>query len=395
MNTISSSSEPSVTTYLNRSTGFWHVNVYWPAVGNFPERRKRPSLRVREIDEVPRALQLFHERELPGMVATYERDLAMHTGKKLEDLTGGPHLRQVFDFYVDTYLPAKHAAERSITGIGQALHDFLRFAASHHVGRVSQLRPALVDEWARSMREGNLSAKTVSTRLGFLRAAFNAAIDRGIIGESPIKKWLIPKPPEPEIWPLTEDQLGEVVDIMYRLAPEIGNISAWIAMTGQRPSDARGLRWRQVDLKRCVVTRTQVKTQRLASFEISTAAAAVLKREQARKMGGDIVFTNREGRPFTANGLYNQFVRAIAATKFERRVNLKDLRHTFCSLAVNEWNIPLPQVQVLAGHSEIEMTMRYVHPTSSKAKLDAAQARYTENPGSPCHSSKKASKKRP
>lgn len=37
------------------------------------------------------------------------------------------------------------------------------------------------------------------------------------------------------------------------------------------------------------------------------------------------------------------------------------LRHTFVSWCVNDLSIPLPIVQKLAGHRNIETTMGYVH----------------------------------
>jgi integrase len=283
-----------------------------------------------------------------------------------------PTIREVISHYCDTFLPAKNRADGTITRANQVLYDFLRFCAGRNVGRVSQLTPALIAEWNAALRKSGLSAKSVDHYIGFLRTAINVAIDAELIDRPPIRKWITPDAPDPEIWPLTEAEWKRLVGFLCKL-PRIGNIGAWIALTGQRPSDARGLKRRNIDLANGVVYRTQVKTKQLAHFEISPAAVEVLKAETSLHPDSENVFLDENGHPFTPNQLYNAFIRAVAASKlFKRRVNLKDLRHTFCSLAANEWGMPIPWVQQAAGHRDINTTMKYIKPSSAKAKLAAA-----------------------
>ena len=343
-------------------------------------QRKRIRL-GRNLKDPSTHFKNFIDRRLPSIIAEYT-DLPA-------DPEGDPPLRKIIDHYVDVHLIARRAADSTITLANQVLYEFQRFASSRHIGRASQLTPGLIDQWLASLN--GLAAKTLKTRTIMLRACINAAVHAGLLDQSPIKRWIMPKCQDPEIWPLTESQLQELLRLIHTRRPEIAPIISWIALTGQRPSDAVSLRWRQIDLPNRVVSRPQVKVKKLATFEISAAAALLLEQQRpksaeanppakppdsstshsALRTSHDLVFLDPNSNPFTTDRLYNAFVRALPG--FQRPVNLKDLRHTFCSLAANEWAIPLPQVQVLAGHSDIRMTMRYVRPSSSRIALDKAQ----------------------
>lgn len=361
--------EPIVSLYRNRSKSRWGISTYWPGT----KERTRRLINAQSEAEARAALTQYKEEVVPALIIDHAAE-AQTGGKD----PAGPRIRDIVDYYVDKVLPAKNAANGTVTLASRILYEFQRFCAGRNIGRVSQLTPATVDAWAAESRvQDGHAPKTTRNRLMMLRACLNAAVDRELISQSPIRKWLLPKCEEPEIWPLTEDQLARVFEIVQQRVPHIANCIQWIGLTGQRPSDATALKWRQVNLKTGIVERIQQKTGRLTTFEISGAVIAILERERARGIGGEIVFTGTEGYPLTNNILYNGLTRALAAEGFERRCNVKDLRHTFCSLAVNVWGIPLPDVQRQAGHSDIRMTMHYVHPGNCKPKLDKAQARFT------------------
>jgi integrase len=53
-------------------------------------------------------------------------------------------------------------------------------------------------------------------------------------------------------------------------------------------------------------------------------------------------------------------------------VRLHDLRHSFCSWAVNVW--PITKVQEFAGHADIKTTRRYVHHQTKAEDAEAGGA---------------------
>lgn len=283
----------------------------------------------------------------------------------------GPTIREVVDHYLLSYLPAKNSAKASIVRATGILYDFERFCAARKIGRTGQLTPATVDAWA-AMIMTTRSPKTCHNSLSALRAAINAAVDRDMIPASPIRKWLMPSVPEVHVEPLTPEQLRAVLSIIRAKAPTIAPLITWMAYTGQRPSDAVTLAWADVDVSRRIVVRRQEKTKRLATFEISPQAVRVLESVATREKSRDgTVFLSSYGLPFSKNTVYNEFTRCLRRNKFERPVNLKDLRHTFGSIMANEMRCPLPILQRLMGHKQVDTTMRYIRPGNGSEYVEA------------------------
>jgi integrase len=54
----------------------------------------------------------------------------------------------------------------------------------------------------------------------------------------------------------------------------------------------------------------------------------------------------------------------------QKPIVFHDLRHSYCSWAVDVW--PIPDVQVFAGHRDISATMKYVHRTAKAAHAAVA-----------------------
>ena len=53
-------------------------------------------------------------------------------------------------------------------------------------------------------------------------------------------------------------------------------------------------------------------------------------------------------------------------------MRLHDLRHSWCTWAVNVW--PVTKVQLYAGHRDIQTTMRYVHHQTNAEDADLGGA---------------------
>lgn len=318
------------------------------------------------------------ERVYAAMIRDIEQEVRDGRSRQIPERQANPKIADLCDYYVKTHLPNKNAKPRSIQRAQQVLREFELFLAGHRIGRVQQLTRTALDAHVAELRERKppQSAKSIQGRLILIRAMLNAALQAELIPESPIKRWLMPTAPEPEIDPLTPDQLRRVLELIRERAPHIEPVARWIALTGNRPSDALDLRWRQVDFTAGLVARTQVKTRRLATYEVSPEAIAILRTEDQRfaHTASDVVFRDRHGQPMTVNKLYHDFTRALAAKPaFERPVNLKDLRHTFAYRLVNELGCPLPTVQQLMGHRNIETTLKYVRPGNAGPYL----ARYS------------------
>lgn len=328
---------------------------------HFPNgQRSRISLGTDAMTTAAKKFARFLREMLPAIRHDFE-----HQEQTI--VVANTPLADILDYYTHTYLVVKGSSQKTRTEAIRILRLFELHCRSKHIGRAHQLSRAAVDSFAKYLTEEGRAAKTVHTALACIRASINAAVDAGLLDQSPIRKWLMPRCEDPEIDPLEPEQLRQVLEIIQGKEPTIYNIVSWIAHTGNRPSDARALTWRQLDLEHRTVERPQIKTGRLAQYQINDGAlAAVLREKERGKTGPDNeVFTDPTGGPFHRNYILRSFRRALARAGFRRRVNLKDLRHTFGYLHANYVKTPLPVLQVLMGHKSIEMTMRYVRATNA------------------------------
>lgn len=335
--------------------------------------RRRLSLDTADRDEALGALADWKTQQLPRIQRHYDLE---H-----RDARPDPLLRTLIDDFVTKHLPNLGRAPKTISKADQELFEFQRFCAGRNIGRVSQLSLRLIDEYQAFLRAEGLSPRTVRNRLAMIRAMLNASVERETIAASPIKKWFLPKIADVERFAPTPLEVGQILAIIGEHAPDYLNIVSWIALTGNREGDAIHLQRTQVDLKNRFVIRTQEKTKFLHKYEISAAAAAVIRNELNRGIRSPYLFTDARGNPFTANRLYHQFTRALKRAGFHRHVTIHDLRHAFATNMVNDPDnpCPLPKMQQYLGHRRIETTMRYQHNVESHTYVDRYGVAITEN----------------
>lgn len=94
---------------------------------------------------------------------------------------------------------------------------------------------------------------------------------------------------------------------------------------------------------------------------------------------GEYVFANNEGTRPSGSGVQGAFTRALSEAKIAN-FRFHDLRHTFGTRLGDRGVSPFI-IAALMGHSNIQMTARYVHPTEQgkRAAVECAQAIAAEN----------------
>jgi site-specific recombinase XerD len=101
--------------------------------------------------------------------------------------------------------------------------------------------------------------------------------------------------------------------------------------------------------------------------------------QEALSVRGDAptVLVTGYGKPWTTEGLTNQFQRASCRAGLER-LGPHVMRHTFASRLVMA-GVDLRTVQELLGHKNILMTMRYAHlsPSHKRAAVEALEAHFS------------------
>lgn len=154
---------------------------------------------------------------------------------------------------------------------------------------------------------------------------------------------------------LDDRELGEFLD---RLGPRDRDFAAFLAFTGARLMEAWELDWQDVGEKGVILrTRKGGEGERARLVPLHPVVRDLLIRRPGREgqVWSDYSGTGDMSRRFSVTAKEIGKVDVTAHT----------MRHTFISRLVAK-GVPIAEVSRLAGHSKLEMTMRYTHLAESQ-----------------------------
>jgi len=341
--------EPSITVYLNRKTGRWHANVYWADT----KTRFRPSLGVNADEDPAAALEAFKAQALPELIRRHATEPAP------EPKNAAPRIGDLATWYLDVHLPYVGVAHRTEQKYRQVLHDFELFCRARKLTRIDQVNMARIQEfiqWFESETGKPRAVKTRHTAIGTLRAWLNACVDASQLEAAPVRKWIMPRLPEPTPHALSRAQLDALLVAVQVQDPEIYPLILLMAWTGLRPSDAINLRWANVHEAR--LSLRQQKTGRSWQIPLTPQTRQALKLAGQRGTGEDFVFQTVNGQPWADRTLLRRLQAAAQAGEVAFAVHLKLLRTTFATMLARAGCNPKLH-QTLLGHARLETTLRY------------------------------------
>ena len=215
--------------------------------------------------------------------------------------------------------------------------------------------------------------KTVNNALAVLSVALKKAVEWDVIERMPCRIQLLPVPKSSASFHDFE-QYERLVETANALDRQTELIVLLGGDAGLRCGEMIALEWRDVDLAKrqlCIERSdwngqvTTTKGGRLRYIPLTLRLTAVLR--EHRHLRGPRVLCDVDGTPFTRQMMQWRVKRASRRANVAEGVHI--LRHTFCShLAMR--GAPARAIQELAGHSELQMTQRYMH--LSPAALDPA-----------------------
>ncbi len=134
--------------------------------------------------------------------------------------------------------------------------------------------------------------------------------------------------------------------------------------TGMRKQEILSLKWKQIDLENGYIDLPDTKNNTSAKIPINETIKNVLSNIQRRLDIPFVFFNEITGQ--RQNEIHYSFRKALERAKITD-FRFHDLRHTFGSyLAMN--GVTLPALKQLMRHSDISMTMRYIHLMPSYTK---------------------------
>jgi integrase len=218
--------------------------------------------------------------------------------------------------------------------------------------RVASVTSEQIDDFVRSLSIGS-QARTI----GLLGAIFSYAVKRKMRPDNPCRG--IEKPKETK----KTRRLSEAEYAQFGSALNgaiVSDIFLLLAVTGWRSSEAKNLRWSELDMERCIATLGDTKTG-VSVRPLSGAAIDIIKRQ--KQNGSAYVFDRQvngksHGKPIDA--LRHQWLKLGMSAD----VTPHTLRHSFASLA-GDMGLSDSTIARLLGHSQSSITSRYIHMEKS------------------------------
>jgi len=237
---------------------------------------------------------------------------------------------------------------------------------------LSDIKPNMVRDYMTD-RLREVKPATVNRERSLLVSILYAAVADGLIESNPIGQKGVKRLEENNSREerildlnLTQNDFRRLIECAD---PKTRPIIKIALLTGMRFSEIVSLKWSQVDFKylKLTITVTNSKSKKERTIPLSRELFETLR---AIKRQGEFVFPN--GNTGThIKSIRKSFAAACKVAKIphgrDEGIVFHDLRHVAASQLVKM--IDVVTASRILGHSSVEMTMRYVHPTDEDKRI--------------------------
>lgn len=232
----------------------------------------------------------------------------------------------------------------------------------------SAVTEARIDEMVFLFQTEGTSDSTINRRLSALSKMLTYAYERGYIQRKPKLDRM--REPEHRVRYLSDaEEQGMIAYFNFIGQPDMADIVALGVDTGMRRGEILKVAVR--DLSEGLITLWETKSGKARSIPLTTRAKEILER---RAQGLDThakLFA--EWTPDRVRHYWDLGRKHLGLMNDPQFIP-HAMRHTFCSRLVQR-GVPIATVSALAGHSSIQMTMRYAHlsPTHLAGAIKALE----------------------
>jgi integrase len=264
-----------------------------------------------------------------------------------------------FEDYAKIYLEHSKAFKRSYE---TDVTMFKSLGAFFKGYKLSKITPFLIEKYRieRGKKVARMSKKpiaksTINREMAVLKAMFNMAIRDRVADTNPVKAVKFFKEDNKKERILAS---GEIQKLLEECNGHLKPIIILALNTGMRLREILYLKWSDVDFNRNIIVVTQTKSNKNRSIPMGSLVVKTIK---DIKIDSEYIFCDTEtGKPF--DSIKTSFGKALKRAGLSD-VRFHDLRHTAATIMVMG-GVDLVTVKEILGHSSIEMTMRYAHPTT-------------------------------
>jgi integrase len=256
-----------------------------------------------------------------------------------------------------------------------------------------KLRPEHIERFQADMLKQGLSINTIRTARVTLGAALSYAVDRRLIGTSPLKNVKLPRSQNPEENDkeprvFTNDEVERFLSAAA--GDEYEPMFRFMLATAFRPGEARGVRWQDIDLERRVLhvrrqsielkgARRQFDTPKsrqgkrhvpLVNFAMDVLETQRQRVQFMRQTPGwqehNLIFPSADGRAVVARTV-NMHMTVLCKQAAIPHATPHTLRHSAATFLLS-LGVPDRVVQAILGHASNATTRLYQHVTDDMLK---------------------------
>jgi site-specific recombinase XerD len=218
----------------------------------------------------------------------------------------------------------------------------------------------MIEEMLGNLKRTGLSGSTVNRYRALISSVYAIGVAAGRVSKNPVSRVKRYKENESRVRYLREEEEERLRAVLKVQFPERIPEYELALYTGMRRGEQFGLKWKDVDLEKGMLT-VRGKTGRRFIIVNSHAKTALQKLLGAQNAGAAISSpyvcpeTKRDDQRD-----WRRWLEDAAKAANVEDFHWHDLRHTFASRLVMA-GVDLRTVQELLGHKSILMTMRYAH----------------------------------
>jgi integrase len=284
-------------------------------------------------------------------------------GAELKALRHGPTMENLCDEYVSDMQSGKVNGKKTSTIKTDISRIETHIKPALGKRKVASITQDDVEQFMHALNPG--SARRVT---GLLGAIFSYSIKRKMRETNPVHG--LDKPADVKRMRRLSDaeygQLGNALDGGASVAPVAASVIKLLLLTGWRSSEAKNLRWSELDLPRQIATLGDTKSG-ISVRPLSKIAVNIIK-AQPRK--DEFVFSYEHGRPIS--NLRPHWLNLA----MPKDITPHSLRHSFASLA-GDLGLADSTIARLLGHSQSSITSRYIHMEKSVIEASGLVAEAT------------------
>ena len=236
--------------------------------------------------------------------------------------------------------------------------------------KLNEIGPELIAEFASERRQDGLQISSINSCLRALRRVLRLAVEWGVLESSPKVKFLSGERRRDRVLSGSEEAV-----YLAAALPVLHDVSIVLFDTGMRPEECHSLRWENVTWgggRNGVVLVAKGKTKAARRIlPLSPRVRMVL--ENRWKLAGEpsegwVWPAETKDEHINHDSLKLQHKKALKIAKL-RPFEVYSIRHTFLT-RLGESGCDVWTLARIAGHSNISISQRYVHP-SEDAVLNA------------------------